>query len=385
MSVVQPGGGRQRGSGQRPGSAPPRSGGPAQRTARPQQTKGTPPGRSEPTGRAGTQKTGAGQKPGSPQKPGARPRPGAAPRPGADKSKGRRNVPVQAAPPRRFSPTVMAIGAIGVVVVVVVALVVIKLTGSSSPTTGNSSPAPEDVPAAASVVSAVTGVSDSVVQSVGLPSPGQGSFLTLPSVLKGQPPLTYDGKPGVLFIGAEFCPYCGAERWSMVMALSKFGTFSGLKQTTSSTWDAYPDTATFSFLGSSYQSNYLVFKPIETESNDTGPGGAGRHVITPLTSAQQKLWTTYDGKFGQQAGFPFLDIGNKVFAYSPSYTPQVLQGLDWTTIAGKLSNAKDPVTQGIVGTANYLTAALCSITSEQPASVCSSTLVSKAQKTLGLN
>ena len=33
--------------------------------------------------------------------------------------------------------------------------------------------------------------------------------------------LTSDGKPQMLYIGAEFCPYCAAMRWSMAVALSK--------------------------------------------------------------------------------------------------------------------------------------------------------------------
>ena len=41
-------------------------------------------------------------------------------------------------------------------------------------------------------------------------------------------------------MGAEFCPYCATERWSVVMALSKFGTFSHLVGTTSSSTDVDP-------------------------------------------------------------------------------------------------------------------------------------------------
>ena len=29
-------------------------------------------------------------------------------------------------------------------------------------------------------------------------------------------------------MGAEYCPYCAAQRWAMIVALSRFGTFSGL-------------------------------------------------------------------------------------------------------------------------------------------------------------
>ena len=39
-------------------------------------------------------------------------------------------------------------------------------------------------------------------------------------------PLTQDSKPEMLYIGAEFCPYCAALRWSMAVALSRFGSFT---------------------------------------------------------------------------------------------------------------------------------------------------------------
>ena len=62
------------------------------------------------------------------------------------------------------------------------------------------------------------------------------------------------GKPIVLYVGGEFCPYCAAERWSPVVALSRFGTFSNLTLLRSSSTDMFPDTRTFSFAGSHYSS-----------------------------------------------------------------------------------------------------------------------------------
>src|SRR6202043_382420 len=51
-----------------------------------------------------------------------------------------------------------------------------------------------------------------------------------------------DGKPEILYVGAEYCPYCAAQRWAVVTALSHFGTFSGLGTTTSSASDVDPNT-----------------------------------------------------------------------------------------------------------------------------------------------
>ncbi len=48
-------------------------------------------------------------------------------------------------------------------------------------------------------------------------------------------------KPQVAYIGAEYCPFCASERWPMVIALSRLGTFSGLGLTTSSATDVFPE------------------------------------------------------------------------------------------------------------------------------------------------
>jgi thiol-disulfide isomerase/thioredoxin len=52
-----------------------------------------------------------------------------------------------------------------------------------------------------------------------------GGVITTPQSVNGSS-LTSAGKPEILFIGAEFCPHCAAERWPLYIALSKFGTFS---------------------------------------------------------------------------------------------------------------------------------------------------------------
>ena len=64
-------------------------------------------------------------------------------------------------------------------------------------------------------------------------------------------------------MGAEYCPYCAAERWAMAVALSRFGTFSNLRLIHSSSADIYPNTPTLSFYKSSYTSKYVQFTPVE--------------------------------------------------------------------------------------------------------------------------
>ncbi len=353
MSQVQPG---DRGSGRRPDpqarKASPAKGPPA---------KAAPKGRTPATASKGSTTTSKGRPPGGGGGGGK----GRPPTSGGGKGRApRQNMKITAPPPRRFSPSTLAFVSIGVVVVIILVFVVVKVAGSgSTPSKTRVIPAP--TPASASVVADVTGVPQSVSDAVGT---GQG--VNAPQVLKNQPKLTSAaGKPEMLYIGGEFCPFCGAERWAMVLALSRFGTWSGLKETTSSPWDSDPATATFSFRSASVSSTYLDFVPVEHETNDNYGQGT-RALFQPLTNAENALWTKYSSQFGQTTGYPFVDIGNKVFVIGPSYDPGVLQGLDQAQIASKLTNPKDPVTEAVVGTANYLIAGICASTANQPASVC---------------
>jgi hypothetical protein len=359
MSVVQPGGGK---PGEKPGSG--------QRTGQ-GQGQGQRPGQRPNTARRPAQKPGSGrpvQGKGGGRGPAGRPPAGR--RPGG---------PAPAGPPRRFSPTAIAFGVIGLVVVIVVALVVIKVTGGSS-NNASQDVAPQRTAIEAPVLTALTSVPETVEATVGVPS-----GLNKPTIFTGQPALTLDGKPGAIFIGGEFCPYCAAERWAIAIAFSKFGTFSGLKETESSPWDTFPDTATLSFYQSTYTSNYVTLQAVENIGNDT-TGLGTRKQLAPLDNQQQTLWTKYENMAGNQAGsVPFLDIGNKVFVLSPTYNPQILQGLNQSAIAAKLSNPQDPVTQAIVGTANYLMAAICNVTGGQPGDVCSASSTQTAAKALGLS
>ena len=350
MSVVQPGGNK------RPGGKPASGSKPGQS---PRQGQRPPSGR-RPAEKPGSGGTGRGA-------PQGRGRPAA--RPGRG--------PAPAGPPRRFSPATLAYGTAGLVVVVVVVLILVLVLGGGSKTPG---PGPAVTPVPPSVLQAVTGVSQSQANTVGVPS-----GLNAPKTASGQPALSSGGKPEALYIGAEFCPYCGAERWALVMAFSRFGTFSGLQETTSSPYDSPPAVATFTFAKAHYTSNLVDFTMVENESNDT-TGLGTRHVLQPLTSAQQHLWTKYSAQFGlQSTGFPFVDFGNKVFVLGPTYNPQVLLGLDQGQIAQKLSNPADPVTQAVVGAANYMTAAICDLTGNQPASVCSASGTTAAAKQIGLS
>jgi thiol-disulfide isomerase/thioredoxin len=241
----------------------------------------------------------------------------------------------------------MAIGGVAVAILAVLGIVLGAVAVGKSHQSGGSSGA---LPAA--VQSDLT-VPPGVLAQVGLGS-------ALPSAMKSEtgPALTSGGKPEMLYIGAEWCPYCAAERWAMAVALNRFGTFSPLKGIHSSSSDVYPNTASVTFYKSTYTSKYLVFAPVENQD-------VNHDLLQSPTAAQTALWN----KYAPGNGYPFIDFGNR-FVTSATYNPQVLQGLSWSQIASDLHNPSSAVAQGADGSANMFTAAICKMTGNQPASVC---------------
>jgi hypothetical protein len=260
---------------------------------------------------------------------------------------------------------------VALIVVALVALVVIKATGgSSSPAaaskvaagSGSTGSSAGTAPLASGVLTDVSSISPATLSAVGEPS-GTVS----PSSTGAKTTLTAsNGKPEILFIGAEFCPYCAAERWSVVEALSRFGTFSGLTATHSSTTDIYPDTKTFSFYGATYSSTSLDFTSVELETNQ--PSGSSYTSLQTPTAAQTALLAKYDkAPYTSQPGsIPFLDIANKYVSVGAGYSPQVLEGLSMQQIAAQLNNPKSTVAIAVDGEANRIVAAITTATGVQP-------------------
>lgn len=270
--------------------------------------------------------------------------------------------------------------AVGVVVVVVAALVIVKVT-SGGPTSTTSSAWQAANP---TTVAQVTKIPTSVYNAVGVSESGA---VTAPLPLKGQPALTgtlANGAtvPEVLYIGAEYCPFCAAQRWTTIAALSRFGTWTGLGNTSSASNDVYANTPTFTFLKATFTSKYLVFKGIE-ELTNVYPYAK---LMTP-TKAEQAVFSKYDTSTyinmspSNDGAIPFISMGNKFLVSGASYNPGLLTGLTRTQIASNLSATTSPITKVIITSANEQTAALCKLTNQQPASVCNSPGV-KAAKTL---
>jgi hypothetical protein len=261
----------------------------------------------------------------------------------------------------------LAGGSVLVVIAVVVGLIIAKNVGSGSATAG-----PATAAEISHVSSQITTVPASTLNSVGA---GSGVSPLLPT--QGNPAtLTSGGKTEILYVGAEYCPYCAAERWAMVVALSRFGTFSNLKLIHSSGSDVYPNTPTLSFYKSGYTSQYVDFQPVEWYSTTpTSTKGVYTTLQTP-TSAQMSLFTKYDAppyvQSSASGSFPFVDIGNKYLVIGAQYVPSNLANLTWTQVATDIRNPGSAVAKEIDGTANSITAAICKALPNAPASVCNS-------------
>jgi Domain of unknown function (DUF929) len=272
------------------------------------------------------------------------------------------------APRRRGSPALWGWAGGSVVVVAVLVITLVAITNKPVNTSKVSVVSP-------AVVKLVTNVPPAILDQVGVDNndvastPAENPVNRITTKYPGAPGLApVDGKPVIFYFGALYCPYCATERWAVIVALSRFGTFSGLQGATSSSTDVYPSTATWSFHGSSYSSQYIEFKPVEFEDENQDP-------LDPLTTAEQKVLTVWD----PAESFPFLTIGQKFVATLPGWMdPQLLQKLSRLQIAQTLSQPTNLLGNAIDANANYLTAAICSVDGQAPSDVCTSPGVTAA-------
>jgi hypothetical protein len=278
--------------------------------------------------------------------------------------------------------------AIGLVVVIVAALVLIKVLSGSPSTPGKSTFSPVDP----TTFAQITTVPMSVFNAVGVTS--EAVQVTAPIAIKNQPALTTTNSAGktlpeVLYVGAEYCPYCAAQRWATIVALSRFGTWSGLGNMTSYAHDVYPSTPTFTFAKAKYSSPYIAFTSVEEYTNYLNTAKSYYATLQKPTAAQVKLVEKYDtGKYitGLSSSdgnpIPFMTFDNKFLVSGASYSPDTLTNLTRTDIATGLSDSTSPVTDAIVASANYQTAAICSLTKNMPTNVCTSSGVLAAKKAM---
>jgi thiol-disulfide isomerase/thioredoxin len=244
------------------------------------------------------------------------------------------------------------------VVAVVAVIVIVGLSTSTK--------AAPRTPVPANLASAITTVPVATLAAAGTTLPA--NELTGPSTLSGSP-LTHNGKPEILYIGAEFCPFCAAERWPLTVALSQFGTFGNLQQTRSAVRDG--NLATLTYYTSTYSSPYVDFVSYEVYTNK--PQG---NSYVPLETPPADVQTLWANTLAQVTGsstqtFPFVDVGGRYVFTTSQYSPENLSGLSFEQIASQVGNNSTQLGARIDASAAQLTKTICAATGDQPASVCS--------------
>ncbi len=278
---------------------------------------------------------------------------------------------------RRFPRRFVALVLIGLAIVLLGALVIQR--DASGP--DGSSTVETFVPAPASTIMSLAAVPAKAFDTVGTDSPTVPVEALAPTGRHGlwtAADASGSSKPVVFFYGAEFAPYAAAERWPLVVALSRFGTFTQLGEVQSSPSTAFADLSTFTFWQVKYSSPYLVLQSVERYGalNPTGSRYLGLEAPDARQAAVVAAFTHGSRTFG------LVDVGGRWVLGGASFTPGALDGLTQSQIAGDLTSPASPLTQAVLASANQISAAICSVDHDRPGSVCHSRGVMEADRLL---
>jgi hypothetical protein len=231
------------------------------------------------------------------------------------------------------------------------------------------------VPAPAQVVQLATNVPASTLNRVGIGDSRNPITSQVFGVAKGGGHFTSDGKPQIVTVELAWCPHCAANSWALAVALSRFGSFSGLGEINTGTYFCktaedpcnlnplycFPYTHGLSFMGSVYRSPYVSFAPVELQNvNGHNLQKLNRHERRSLAAVHLQGVT------------PAISIGGAWGFSGSGYDPGALAHMTWSQIAGTLANPHNRIARQVDGLANLFTAAICTATNGHPGSVCSS-------------
>ncbi len=294
---------------------------------------------------------------------------------------------------RRKVPTAL----ITWIVIVVVGIVALSLIGFklfTSPIVTKVNPFPSASP------HTLSSIGNASISSLNNTGAYEVADLGIPTALNNQAVLTGRSTggqnatagsrqlPEVAFVGSEYCPYCAAASWPLVVALSRFGSFKKLNIATSSSSEIFSGINGFSFYMTSYSSKYIYFDG--TEEASSVPSSNPYSGFTPLgkpVTALMSLIMHYDqppfinsAKAGE---LPFIDIANKSILNGALFPAELLQGKGYGTLIYDIAHPSHSYAgQAILTAANVLTASICTITGNAPENVCDSTAIHQASALL---
>jgi hypothetical protein len=180
-------------------------------------------------------------------------------------------------------------------------------------------------------------------------------------------PTYRDGRPVLLFIGAQFCPHCAAERWAVVKALSQFGTFANLMSSSSSEGDI----PTFDLTRASYTSRFVSFDHKDVEDRAYQP-------LQSLDATEQAAFNRYDSA----GSIPLILVGGYAIV-GDAYNLSDIQGMSFTSLQRTLQyGASSPIVTDINAETNAITAFLCHANGMRPGAVCGRPVIRSIVRTL---
>jgi hypothetical protein len=178
--------------------------------------------------------------------------------------------------------------------------------------------------------------------------------------------LTAPSVPTLTYVGAEYCPYCATARWGLILAMMRFGNFTGIEYMASSPTDVYADTPTFSFVNASYSSKYFKFVSYEIETrNET--------ALQKPNGTALALFDTYSN------GIPFLAFDNNIVADGTLIDPTILDGHNWGAITSSAAVKNTTISDAVIGAANIYTAEICNMINNTDTNVCAQSYVKSVQ------
>lgn len=266
--------------------------------------------------------------------------------------------------------------ACGLVAVVMVAFLVVSLMGGHGGQTGGKGSSQAAAPAKGTYRLSAAALSElhNVPASMLLKNAEAAnvSQVTAPEVLPSSAPsVTSNGRPEIIYIGTPFCAACAGERWALVLALSKFGTFANLSGTTSA--DIHPGGPTFSFSGATYTSRYLSFVTDEqTPLSAKYSGGVDAGSLT-LSEQEYQIMTSWDVTpyATQSDAVPFLYIGGKFLLSGFQYDSSKIWRMSFQAATKLITSGSTAVSKNMQAAAGFLVADFCALSNGQPASICS--------------
>ena len=263
---------------------------------------------------------------------------------------------------------VMVAGGATLAVVLVVGLIVAIGLSTKKKTSATNAV----VAAPTSVTGGITGAATAMLSG----APDISAVSGPPATLTGARLTNAAGLPEVLYVGGDFCPNCGATRWPLAIALSRFGTLSNVKTTYSADSDKPSHIPTLSFHGSSYTSQYIAF--VGKEEVD-----GARKPLDTLTAAETSLFDNFGGSpNGSTPGYPFIDFGGIWKQNGASFDPTALSGMTPESVAASLSKPTAKPGSLIKASADVFTAIICELDGGKPANVCTAAGVATATTAL---